>query len=76
MPAPALNKIIFLLYTLAAIGVFIAALTLPVVRAISYAPLRDLLLLPPKPIVVSVLYSTYTAYQDLASAAIRRSYGR
>ncbi|MCX7682392.1 MAG: substrate-binding domain-containing protein [Anaerolineae bacterium] len=61
MPTPRLNKLIFLVYMLMTAGVFIAALASPAVRAVAYAPLRDLLLPPPRPIVVSVLYSTEKA---------------
>jgi hypothetical protein len=49
------------MYVLATVGVLVAALVLPPVRAVAYAPLRELLLPPPKPIVVSVLYSTEKA---------------
>ncbi|MGC9399926.1 MAG: substrate-binding domain-containing protein [Anaerolineae bacterium] len=61
MPTPRLNKILIVLYTLATIGVLIAAFVSPTVRAVAYAPLRDLLLPPPQPIVVDVLYSTEKA---------------
>ncbi len=61
MPTPKLNKILLVLYTLATMGVLIAAFVSPAVRAIAYAPLRDLILPPPKPIVVDVLYSTEKA---------------
>ena len=62
MPAaPRINKIIFLLYLFLMIGVLVAALVVPQVRAVAYAPLRDLILPPPEPIVVSVLYSTEKA---------------
>lgn len=61
MPTPRINKVLFAMYVLATVGVFIAALVLPPVRAVAYAPLRELLLPPPKPIVVSVLYSTEKA---------------
>ena len=62
MPAsPRLNKFLFVVYSLVTIGVFVGALVSPSVRAVAYAPLRDLLLPPPKPIVVSVLYSTEKA---------------
>jgi hypothetical protein len=43
------------------IGVLVAALAVPQVRAFAYAPLRDLIVPPPEPIVVSVLYSTEKA---------------
>jgi hypothetical protein len=60
-PAPRINKLLFLLYLLLTIGVLVAALAVPRVRALAYAPLRDLILPPPEPIVVSVLYSTEKA---------------
>jgi len=49
------------MYVLATVGVLVAALVLLSVRSVAYAPLRELLLPPPKPIVVSVLYSTEKA---------------
>lgn len=51
---------IFLLvvYTLASLGLFIISLFMPQVRQMAYAPLRELILPPPEPIVLSVLYST------------------
>ena len=55
---PRLHWILLVLFGLAAVGTFAAALFLPVFRPIAYAPLRELLLPPPAPIVVSVLYST------------------
>jgi ABC-type sulfate transport system substrate-binding protein len=58
---PRLNWILFGVYVLAAIGVFVAALVSPSVRALAYAPLRDLILPPPQPVVVDVLYSTEKA---------------
>jgi ABC-type sulfate transport system substrate-binding protein len=62
MPStPRLNWVLFAVYVLAAVGVFVAALASPAVRALAYAPLRDLILPPPKPIVVDVLYSTEKA---------------
>ncbi|MBN2003499.1 MAG: substrate-binding domain-containing protein, partial [Anaerolineae bacterium] len=39
----------------------IAAFAAPSVRAMAYAPLRDWLIPPPKPIVISMLYSTEKA---------------
>jgi ABC-type glycerol-3-phosphate transport system substrate-binding protein len=50
--------IVFGLYLLAAIAVFVASLLFPQFRAVAYAPLRELVLPPPAPIVVQVLYST------------------
>jgi hypothetical protein len=61
IPTPRLNKFLFAIYVLATVGVFVAALVSPPVRAVAYAPLRDLILPPPEPIVVSVLYSTEKA---------------
>jgi len=58
---PRINKILFALFCLATLGSFIGALVSPSFRAIAYAPLRDWLLPPPDPIVVSVLYSTEKA---------------
>jgi hypothetical protein len=55
---PRSNIILFVFFILISIGVFIAAIISPTVRAYSYAPLRDLLLPPPKPIVVKLLSST------------------
>jgi hypothetical protein len=58
---PRINKILFALFCLATLGSFIGALVSPSFRAIAYAPLRDWLLPPPDPIVISVLYSTEKA---------------
>ncbi len=55
---PRLNWILFGLYALVTVGVLVAAMISPPVRAIAYAPLRDLILPPPKPVLVSLLYST------------------
>jgi ABC-type sulfate transport system substrate-binding protein len=61
LPTPRINWVLFVFYALATVGVLVAALVLPPVRAVAYAPLRDLILPPPKPVVVSVLYSTEKA---------------
>jgi ABC-type sulfate transport system substrate-binding protein len=62
MPStPRLNWVLFVIYVLATIGVLVGALVSPAVRALAYAPLRDLILPPPQPIVVDVLYSTEKA---------------
>ncbi|MFN2285850.1 MAG: extracellular solute-binding protein [Anaerolineae bacterium] len=61
MSTPKTNWILLALYTLVTLGVLIASFVSPSVRAMAYAPLRDLLVPPPKPIVVSVLYSTEKA---------------
>ena len=58
MYTPRFNWILLIFYGLAAAGVFAAALLIPTFRDIAYAPLRELILPPPAPIVVSVLYST------------------
>jgi ABC-type Fe3+ transport system substrate-binding protein len=58
MPTPRLNWVLFIGYTIATAGVFVAALFVPQFRSLAYAPLRELLLPPPQPVVVSVLYST------------------
>lgn len=58
MYTPRLNWVLFVLFALAAIGVFIAAMLSPMFREIAYAPVRELILPPPEPVVVSVLYST------------------
>lgn len=49
------------IFTFAALGIFAAALFLPNFRAIAYAPIRELLMPPPKPIVLTVYYSTEKA---------------
>ncbi|MBN2393512.1 MAG: substrate-binding domain-containing protein [Anaerolineae bacterium] len=61
MSTPKINWILLVLYALVALGVLIASFVSPSVRAMAYAPLRDLLIPPPKPIVISVLYSTEKA---------------
>jgi ABC-type Fe3+ transport system substrate-binding protein len=55
-----LKRFLFIIYAIVAVGVFIGALISPQFRARTNAsaPLRDALLPPPEPIVVSVLYST------------------
>lgn len=58
MYTPRANWFLFILYLLAAIGVLVAALLLPSFRSMSYAPVRELVLPPPEPVVISVLYST------------------
>lgn len=58
MYTPRINWLLFILFSLSAVGVFTAALILPEFRSIAYAPVRELVLPPPEPVVVSVLYST------------------
>ncbi|MBN1486155.1 MAG: substrate-binding domain-containing protein [Anaerolineae bacterium] len=62
MPAtPRLNWILFGMYVLVSVVVLVASLVSPSIRAMSYAPLRELILPEPEPIVVSLLYSTEKA---------------
>lgn len=58
MYTPRINWIFLILFGMAAIGVFVAALLIPPFRAVAYAPLRELILPPPAPVIVTVLYST------------------
>lgn len=58
MYTPRINWVLFIIFTLASIGAFVAALVSPPFREIAYAPVRELILPPPAPVVVSVLYST------------------
>jgi len=58
MYTPRINWFLFVLYLLGAIGVLAASLFVPSFRSVAYAPLRELILPPPAPVVVSVLYST------------------
>jgi hypothetical protein len=58
MYTPRLNWVLFILFTLATIGVLVFSLISPPFREIAYAPAREMVLPPPAPIVVSVLYST------------------
>jgi ABC-type Fe3+ transport system substrate-binding protein len=52
------NWVLLSIYALVAAAVFIAALILPGFRSLAYAPVRELVMPPPEPIVLSVLYST------------------
>jgi len=58
MYTPRINWFLFVLFLLGAIGVLAASLFIPAFRPVAYAPLRELILPPPAPVVVSVLYST------------------
>jgi len=58
MYTPRINWVLLILFSLATIGVFVAALVSPPFREVAYAPVRELILPPPAPVVVSVLYST------------------
>ncbi|MBN1248309.1 MAG: substrate-binding domain-containing protein [Anaerolineae bacterium] len=58
MHTPKLNLVLFTVYLMATLGVLVASLVSPAVRAAAPAPLRDLILPPPKPVELQVLYST------------------
>ncbi len=58
MYTPRMNWILLILYGMIALGVFVAALLLPPFRAVAYAPVRELLLPPPAPVTLNLLYST------------------
>lgn len=58
MYTPRINWILLILFGLAAIGIFVAALLFPPFRGVAYAPVRELIIPPPAPVVVTVLYST------------------
>jgi len=58
MYTPRTNWIFFILFGLVSVGVFAAALIYPAFRQEAYAPVRELVIPPPQPVVVSLLYST------------------
>lgn len=58
MYTPRINWILFLLFLSVSLGVFTGAILSPQFREISYAPVREMVLPPPEPVVVSLLYST------------------
>jgi ABC-type Fe3+ transport system substrate-binding protein len=58
MPTPRINWILFILYAAASAAIFTFAMLSPQVRGMAYAPLRELVLPKPKPIEISLLYST------------------
>jgi hypothetical protein len=77
MHIPKINVVLFVVYLLATFGLLIGSLISPSVRAFSYAPLRDLLIPPPKPIELAVLYSTEKAgWIEEAVARFERSGAR
>lgn len=56
-----LNGLLLAFFSLLSLGVFAASLAFPAFRAngwLSYAPLRELILPPPAPIEINLLYST------------------
>jgi hypothetical protein len=58
MTTPRSNWLIAALFLLICTAVFVAALISPQFRGYAYAPLRELFMPPPKPVVISLLYST------------------
>jgi ABC-type glycerol-3-phosphate transport system substrate-binding protein len=52
---------LLIVYALGALGALVAAFTYPPFRQVAYAPLRELVIPPPQPIVVNVRYSTEKA---------------
>lgn len=58
MHTPKLNLVLFVAYLVATLGLLIGSLVSPAVRAAAPAPLRDLVLPPPRPVELQVLYST------------------
>jgi ABC-type Fe3+ transport system substrate-binding protein len=58
MRLPLRNVFLFTLYTLITLAVFVASLLFPTFRPIAYAPLRELVMPPPEPIQLTLLYST------------------
>jgi hypothetical protein len=55
---PRINWFFFVSFIVISIAVFVGAIVSPSIRDIAYAPLRDLILPPPSPINVTILYST------------------
>src|SRR5215470_9788364 len=55
---PRINYVLLVLLALISAAVFGAALALPTFRPLAYAPVRELVLPPPEPVVVSLLYTT------------------
>jgi ABC-type Fe3+ transport system substrate-binding protein len=58
MKTPRVNWILLAVYILSSLGIFIASLVSPAFRVVAAAPLRDLILPPPEPVNVLLLYST------------------
>jgi len=55
---PKLNWVLLGLFGLLTLGVFTAALIFPAFRQTAYAPVREILIPPPEPLILSLLYST------------------
>jgi hypothetical protein len=58
MYIPRTNWFLLSIFIFVAGGVFTASLISPSFRSVAYAPLRELILPPPKPVTVNLLYST------------------
>ena len=58
MYIPRINWLLLALFILLAGGVFVASLISPSFRSLAFAPLREIILPPPKPVTISLLYST------------------
>jgi ABC-type Fe3+ transport system substrate-binding protein len=52
---------LIIIFAIAALGIFATAILFPGFRTIAYAPVRELLMPPPKPIVLNINYSTEKA---------------
>lgn len=61
MYLPNKNKYIFGFFISFSVIILSLAVIFPALRAVAYAPLRDLILPPPEPIIISLLYSTEKA---------------
>jgi hypothetical protein len=58
MYTPRINWILLVLFGFSSIAIFVGALISPAFRMQAYAPLRELLIPPPEPITINLLYST------------------
>ncbi|MFZ6028893.1 MAG: extracellular solute-binding protein [Chloroflexota bacterium] len=58
MHTPRLNLFLLFVYAAASLVVLVAAFLFPPFRQVAYAPLRELVMPPPAPVVIEVLYST------------------
>jgi ABC-type Fe3+ transport system substrate-binding protein len=56
-----LRLTLIVIFGIFALGVFAAAILFPSFRPIAFAPLRELIIPPPKPIILTVYYSTEKA---------------
>lgn len=58
MNTPVGNKIILIVFNIAAICIFILTFFFPSFRQIAYAPLREWIIPPPQPVEIDLVYST------------------